>query len=371
VGMSDDSEGEFPPLSDLERSVADRLPPRIWSYIAGGAGEERTVEANRSAFRRWALKPRVWANVTTVDLGTRLLGAPVEAPFFIAPTAYHGEIHPDAEPGVARAAAAAGVVAAFSTLSSASLETIAAASGGGVRWFQLYLQPRFSVTRSLVERAEHAGYAAIVITADVPVLAVRDRQARGGFAIDGSVPVGNGADVMPPPRASEREGSRYRLRAPAETDWDILDRLSGVTRLPFVVKGVLSAEDERLAVEHAAAGVIVSNHGGRQLDGARASLDALPEVVAAVGERAEVYLDGGVRRGIDVLISLALGARAVGLGRPVLWALAHGGAPSVARYLAALGAELASAMELAGRRSIAEIDRALVVPVPDQGPASP
>jgi 4-hydroxymandelate oxidase len=354
----------FPSLSALEQEASTRVSPRIWAYIEGGSGEERAVEGNRDAFRRWRLRPRVLGDVSTVDLGTTLLGTPVHAPFFVAPTAYQGEIHADGETGTARAAAGLGILGVYSTLSSASLEAIASAAGAGPRWFQLYLQPEFEQSRRLVERAGHAGYSAIVVTADVPVLAVRDRQAHGGFAIDGSIPLGNGPDVTPPPRAPNREGARYTLRSEAASTWEILDRLRGVTELPLVVKGVLTAEDAREAVQHGARGILVSNHGGRQLDAARPSLMALPEVVAAVDGKAEVYLDGGVRRGVDILIALALGARAVGLGRPVLWALAWGGSEGVSRYLSALGTELATSMALAGRRAISEIDSSLVEPNP-------
>jgi 4-hydroxymandelate oxidase len=367
-GMSGEQEAPFPSLSELERLASERLAEPIRAYINGGAGDERTIAANRESFRRWAIRPRVWCDVATVDLGTYLLGSHVDAPFFIAPTAYHGQVHPDAEPGTARAATAAGVLSVFSTLSSASIEAIAHASGAGLRWFQLYLQPDFEVNRSLVERAGRAGYSAIVVTADVPVLAVRDRQATGGFAIDASVPIGNGAEVQTPARTPVREGAAYRLPAPAGESWEVLDRLREVTKLPLVVKGVLTAEDARLAVDHGAQGVVVSNHGGRQLDGARTSLQALPEIVRAVGDRTEVYLDGGVRHASDILIALALGARAVGIGRPVLWALALGGSGGVARYLDLVGTELASAMALAGRRSIAEIDRSLIEAVSPVGP---
>ncbi len=362
--MATDPPLTFPSLSSLEEAASAKVPPRIWAYIQGGSGDERALEGNREAFRRWRLRPRVLGDVSTVDLGTTLLGTSVHAPFFVAPTAYQGEIHRDGEVGTARAAAGLGILGIYSTLSSASLETIASAAGAGPRWFQLYLQPEFARSRRLVERAEAAGYRAIVVTADVPVLAVRDRQASGGFAIDASLPLGNGPDVTPPPRGPTRDGARYTLRTEAATTWTILDQLREVTRLPLAVKGILTAEDAREAVRHGAQAIVVSNHGGRQLDAARPSLLALPEIVAAVDGKAEVYLDGGVRRGVDVLIALALGARGVGLGRPVLWALAWGGSDGVGRYLSALGTELATSMALSGRRSIAEIDPSLVEPNP-------
>ncbi len=349
-----------PTLSDLEEAASKHLSDRIWAYIQGGSGEERTLRANREAFLRWSLHPRMQSGVTSVDLSTTLLGSNVRAPVFVAPMAYHAQVHPDGEPAVARAAARSGWLATYSTLSSSSIEQIAEASGAAPRWFQLYLQPEFEVNRRLVERAERAGYSALLLTVDTPVLGVRDRQARGGFAIDSSVPIGNGSEVLPPPRALVSEGSRSRLPSDPGATWEVLDRLRSVSRLPWVVKGILSAEDARLAVTHGAKAVVVSNHGGRQLDGAPATLSVLPEVVDAVGSQVEVYLDGGVRRGTDVLIALALGARAVGVGRPILWALGTGGEEGVARYMDQLATELANGLLLAGRRSVRTVDRTLV-----------
>ncbi|HLM90437.1 MAG TPA: alpha-hydroxy acid oxidase [Thermoplasmata archaeon] len=350
----------FPTLSDLEEAASKRLTDRIWAYVQGGSGEERTLRANRDAFLEWALRPRMLTGVASADTSTSLLGAAVRAPLFVSPMAYHAQVHPEGELGVARAALKSGWVAAYSTLSSFSIERIAEASGGGPRWFQLYLQPDFEVSRRLVERAERAGYSALILTVDTPVLGVRDRQARGGFAIDASVPIGNGADVVPPPRPPVAEGSLYRLRAEAGSTWEVLDRLRSVTRLPWIAKGVLTAEDARLAVQHGAKAILVSNHGGRQLDGVPATLTVLPEIVEAVGSRVEVYLDGGVRRGTDVLIALALGAKAVGVGRPILWALATGGGEGVANYMERLTTEFATGLLLAGRRSLAGVDRSLV-----------
>lgn len=358
--MSETDSAGIRTLSELEELASRRMLDHVWAYVQGGAGDERTLAANLRAFRRWALRPRVLVDVSTIDLRTTILGQRVEAPVFVAPMAYHGQVHPEGEIGVARAAGEAGLLAAFSTLSSSSLEDIAVGSGNGPRWFQLYLQPDFEVSRSLVERAERARYSALILTADVPVLAVRDRQALGGFAIDESVPIGTGERVVPPTRNPLRQGEVYRLRSDAASTWDVVDQIQTITRLPVVVKGVLTKSDARRAVDHGAKAVIVSNHGGRQLDGAPASLDALPEVVAEVGSEVEVYLDGGVRRASDVLIGLSLGANAVGIGRPILWALAVAGAAGVRRYLSLLTLELASAMALSGRRTIDEIDRTLV-----------
>ncbi|HYK92449.1 MAG TPA: alpha-hydroxy acid oxidase [Thermoplasmata archaeon] len=350
----------FRSLSGLEAAARSRLPPGLWDYVQGGSGEERTLAANREAFRRDVLTPKILAGVHRLDPSTRLLDQPVRAPFFISPMAYQGQVHPAGEPAMARAAARAGVLMVLSTLSTASLEDVASASGAGPRWFQLYLQPEFERTETLVRRAERAGYSAIVLTADVPLLAVRDRQSREGFALNTPVALGNGPEFVTPARdpASSPEG--YALRPDGAADWGILDQLRGVTRLPIVVKGVLRPDDARTAAEHGASGVIVSNHGGRQLDGAPATLDALPAIVDAVGSKLAVYLDGGVRRASDVLLAMALGAQGVGIGRPALWALAADGERGVGRFLELLTTELVNSMALLGISTWTDLDRSFV-----------
>jgi 4-hydroxymandelate oxidase len=353
--MPGTSASVFRTLGDLEGAASRRFPPEIWDYIAGGAGAERTLRANHAAFRNRTILPRALVDVREIRLGTTLLGAPVRLPVFIAPTAYQGAVHPQGEAGTAQGAAERGVLAVFSTLSTVPLEEIARSAPGGTRWFQLYVQPEPAVTRRLVERAERAGYRAIMLTVDAPLLAIRDRQARTGFALDAPVPLGNGAEVLSPSRSPQEDGESYRIRADAGTTWEILDELRTFTRLPLVVKGVLTPDDARRAVDHGAQGIVVSNHGGRQLDGAPASLDVLPAIVGEVGTEAEVYLDGGVRRGSDILLALSLGAKAVGIGRPVLWALGLDGAAGVSRLFELLGLELATVMALAGRRSAAEL----------------
>ena len=355
-------------LGELE-SVAQRsVDERIWGYIEGGAGAERTQRANEAAFHRWVVVPEVLAGVRSVDLSTRLLGTLVRSPFFVAPTAYHREVHPEGERAVAAAAGRLGVLAVYSTLSSDSLEEIASASGKGPRWFQLYFQPEPATSVELVRRAERAGYGAIVVTVDTPILGSRDRQERSGFALERPVPIGNGPLVRTPPRGPSWDGGAYELGDAAEASWAALETVGKATALPLVVKGVLSPEGARRAVEIGAKAVIVSNHGGRQLDLAPATLDALPGVVREVGRHAEVYLDGGVRRGSDVAVALALGARAVGVGRPVLWALAAGGHAGVDRYLRLLGTEVANTLVQLGRSSVSAVDRSLIRPAPAEVP---
>lgn len=359
-------EGGFRTLGDLEGAGRRAVDETIAGYIEGGAGAERTLRANEAAFSHWSLVPQPLRDVRSVDLRTTLLGTEVSAPFFVAPTAYQREVHPGGERATAAAAARLRVLAVFSTLSSDPLEAIATAGGTGPRWFQLYLQPELGTSVKLVRRAERAGYSALVVTVDAPVLGSRDRQGRTGFALEATPPVG--ADVLTPPRGPVWDGGRYVVEAAAELSWRTLQRVAEATSLPLVVKGLLGPDAARRAVEIGAKAIVVSNHGGRQLDLAPASLDALPEVVEAVGARAEVYLDGGVRRGSDVVVALALGARAVGVGRPVLWALAAGGRAGVDRYLRLLGTEVANSLMLVGRASVGEVDRSAVRPSSPHAP---
>lgn len=355
-------------LGDLEQVAARSLEPSVWGYVQGGAGAERTSRANEVAFRRWVLLPEPLSGVREVDLSTSVLGTPVSAPFFVAPTAYHRELHPGGEGATAAAASRLGVLGVYSTLSSQALEAIAAAAGGGPRWFQLYLQPRLEASLELVRRAGRAGYSAIVVTVDTPVLGSRDRQERSGFAVRDAVPIGNGPDVRSPARGPTWDGSEYRLEEQADVSWDAVDAVRQATDLPLVLKGILTPGAARRAIEHGARALIVSNHGGRQLDLAPAALDALPRVVAEVGRDVEVYLDGGVRRGSDVLVALALGARAVGVGRPVLWALAAGGQAGVERYFRLLGTEVANSLVLLGRRSPRDVDGSSIASAPLEPP---
>ncbi len=358
TAMAEEPPGGFLTLSDLEEAASKNVLEPAWAYVQGGAGEEVTMKANREAFQRKTLRPRALVNVETLDLTTNVLQERVSAPFYISPTAYQGLLHPDAELATARAASSANILAVFSTISSRSLEEIAQAAPNGPRWFQLYLQPENATTQRLVERAEKAGYTALVLTIDAPVFGNRDKTILGGFNVS-SIPLGNGRDVFPPTHPTLR-GQLYHTRSEASATWDVLDKLRKLTHLPFLVKGILTREDAQQALDHGANGIIVSNHGGRQLDQAQASLDALPEIVETVGTKAEVYLDGGIRRGSDILIALATGAKAVGLGRPVLWALAAGGETGVTRFLALLKEDLATTMALTGRRTIAEVDGTLL-----------
>ncbi len=341
-------------LADFEAPARARLPQAVIDYVAGGSWDEVTLDDNTAAFRRRRFRPRMLVETSRVDASTTLLGFPVAAPFGVAPMALQGLLDPDGEVAMARAASAAGVAMLLSTVSSRPLEEVATASmdGAGPRWFQLYVHRDREVSRSLVQRAAQAGYAAIVLTVDLPAIGHRDAEIRRVEPLGGTY--GNFADL----RLDGNDLDQLIDTRHATLTWDDLAEIASWSELPLVIKGILVGEDARLAVDCGAAGIVVSNHGGRQLDRAPASLDALPEVVAAVAGRAEVYLDGGVRRGTDVVTAIALGARAVFLGRPMAWALAAAGELGVARALALLRAETETAMALLGTPTIAGITRA-------------
>ena len=346
-------------LRDFEDLARERVPAGAFTYYAGGAGDEHTLRENIDAYARRRLRPRTLVDVSEIGPSVELLGTRFALPFGIAPTAQHGLAHADAEAATARAAAAAGVLYCASTSSSLPLEEIAAASGEGARWFQLYTQDSAGpLTEALVRRAEDAGYEAIVLTVDLAASGRRERELYAGFDLE----VLRFGNFEQDEAGQARFKNQFRqIVTPNTFNWGDIAWLRGLTPLPLVLKGILTAEDARLAVEHGVAAVWVSNHGGRQLDRVPASIDVLDEIVAAVAGRAEVYADGGVRRGIDVVTALALGARAVFVGRPILYALAADGEKGVARALALLEAELRNAMALLGAPTIADITRAHVV----------
>jgi 4-hydroxymandelate oxidase len=348
---------EFEPLA---RGVMDHA---AFDYVAGGSWDELTLDENEAAWRQRRFRPRVLVDVSSVDPSTTMLGVPVAIPAAVAPMAVQGLAHPDSELAAVRGAAAAGVPYILSTTSSRSIEEVAAAAPDAVRWFQLYVQSDATWTRRLVERAAAAGFGAIVLTVDLPVLGYRDRDRRSGFELP---PLGNFGDVGAT-HGSHADGE-LTLQHETSLTWDDLAEIRGWSGLPLVLKGIMTAEDARLAVEHGADAVVVSNHGGRQLDRVQAGVDALAEVVAATGGRTEVWVDGGVRRGLDIAVALALGARGVLVGRPVYWALAVGGQAGVERAVAILRDEFEIALTLLGARTPAEVGPQHLV-APGMGPA--
>ena len=343
---------------DFEAAARERLDPGAYAYYAGGSGDERTLRANVEAFTRWELRPRVLVDVSEVSTATAVLGEAVALPLLVAPTAFHRLADPEGELATARAAAAAGTVMCLSTLSSVSPAELAAVAPGAPQWFQLYWSRDRGFTRDLVVSAAEAGFRGIVLTVDFPVAGRRERDLRAEFTLPDDLPAPN----LPVTLARKDFHAALGDIVDTSLTWRDLEWLRSASSLPLVVKGVLTAEDALLAVEHGAAGVIVSNHGGRQLDGVPATLDVLPEVVEAVGERVEVLVDGGIRRGTDVLKALALGARAALAGRAILWGLAAGGEEGVVRVLSLLRDEIQSGLMLLGCARPENVTRAHVRP---------
>jgi isopentenyl diphosphate isomerase/L-lactate dehydrogenase-like FMN-dependent dehydrogenase len=327
---------------DYERIAAGKLDPNAHAYFAGGAGDEVTLRDNLAAFERRKLRPRVLVDVRNVSTATTVLGTEVALPILIAPLALQRMAHPDGEIATARAAAAAGTIMCLSTASTTRPAEVASAAPDATRWFQVYVFQDRSETEELVREAVDNGFSALVLTVDTPYLGRRERDLRIDFQIPEHLTV---------------VGDIFGGGFDAALSWRDLEWLAGY-KLPVVVKGILTAEDARLACEHGAAAIVVSNHGGRQLDGVPATLDALEEVVQAVDGRAEVLLDGGVRRGTDALKALALGARAVLVGRAMVWGLAARGEEGVADVLRLLRDEVELGLALLGCASPADVTRA-------------
>ena len=345
-------------VMEYERLAAAALPEGPLGYYAGGAGDERTLRENVEAWGRRRLRPRVLVDVGHVSTATTVLGTTVASPVLVAPTALQRMAHPEGEPGMARAAAGAGTIMTLSTLCTSTPAEVAQAAPGAPRWLQLYVTRDRAVSGALVDSAVDSGFCAVVVTVDAPVPGRRERDHRSGFRVPSDL-------EMPAVTAAlGRSGGVtvedfFSVVDPALTWRDLEDFASGCS-LPVLVKGIQTAEDAALACEHGAAGLIVSNHGGRQLDGVSATADMLPEVVDAVAGRVEILVDGGVRRGTDVLTALALGARAVLIGRPALWGLAAGGEAGARGVLDTLQRETENGLALLGCRSPAEVTRAHV-----------
>jgi 4-hydroxymandelate oxidase len=340
---------------DFERAAVERLEPGVLGYFAGGAGDEVTLRDNVAAWRRWRLLPRALAGMGEVSTVAEVLGGPVSMPVLVAPVAYQRLVDPEGELAMARAAAAAGTVMALSTLATERPREVAAAAPGGRRWFQLYCFRDRAVTQALVDQAVDCGFEAILLTVDAPRGGNRERDLRNGFAI----PADLGVPSVRAALGVDREvtiAETFALMDQA-LDWDDLAELAESSPLPVLVKGLLAAEDAELAIRNGAAGVIVSNHGGRQLDRALATGDALPDVVEAVEGQGAILVDGGIRRGVDVATALALGADAVLVGRAVLWGLAVGGEAGARRVLELLRGELELALVLCGCADPSQLGR--------------
>lgn len=334
-------------VGEFLEAAAAKVDPAVWCYFEGGAEDEVTLRENISAFSRWQLRPRMLVDVGEIRLETTLLGATVSMPLGIAPFALQRLLNPEAERATTRAASAAGALVTVPTLTSFRHAELQAACKGP-RWLQLYVQLDRERTLDHLAEAREAGYGAVVLTVDLPLVGRRERDLRLGFAIPEEIPLhyGNLVDVDP------------------TLTWRDLEWIRAATELPLVVKGILTAEDAVLAAEHGADAIWVSNHGGRQLDGVAASIDVLPEVVEAAGDEAEVYVDGGFRRGTDIVKALALGARAAFVGRPVAAGLAVGGEAGVLRVLELLRGELELALGLLGCTSPTQVTLAHIQRAP-------
>ena len=365
AGMSQQKPATPVAYADLVEKARTVLSPEAFGYLAGSAGSEDTAHANRRALDRWRIVPRLLRDVAARDLSVELFGQRLRAPVLLAPIGVQGILHDEAEEAVARAAAAAGVPMILSTVSSKSLEAVAAANGDGTRWFQLYWPRSNALAASLLARAEAAGYTALVVTLDTYLLAWRDRDIENaylpflygdGLANYFSDPVFRAALDEPPEENPTQAILQFaqNFSNPALT-WADLAFLRQNTRLPIILKGILHPDDARKAVDHGADALVVSNHGGRQMDGGLASLDALPSIVEAVGGALPILFDSGIRRGADVFKAVALGARAVLLGRPYAFGLAVGGEAGVRDVILNLLADLDLTLGLAGCRAFSDV----------------
>jgi 4-hydroxymandelate oxidase len=348
-------------LLELEMKARELLPQKAYGYYASGANDEITLRENHAAYERITLLPRMLVDVSQRQMGTTALGEPVSMPILIAPIAFQGLAHPEGEVTIVKAAGAAKTLMTLSTFSTFSIEEVMAVATGPV-WFQLYVFKDKAISASLVKRAEVAGCKAIVFTVDVPLLGRRERDVRNQFKLPDSV-----KNLLPgglPESPDGTDGSELTAYVASLFDptltWKDIEWLAGITKLPVLVKGILRSDDALLAVKHGASGVIVSNHGARQLDTAPATISVLPEIIDAVGGKIEVYVDGGIRRGTDVLKAIACGARAVFIGRPVVWGLACGGEAGVGYVLEMMRQEFDLAMALSGCPTLSSITRDLI-----------
>jgi 4-hydroxymandelate oxidase len=351
-------------LHEYEAAARALLPPMVWDYVAGGSGDEVTLRGNRAAFDRWRLLPRVLRGLREVSTATTVIGQDISLPVLIAPSGRHRLCHDAGERATARAARAAGTIYIVSTAATLAIEEVAAEAGPW--WFQLYVYRDRGLTRELVTRAAAAGASALVVTVDVPMRGRREAEERSRFAMPPGVAtahlVAPEGTLVPAGTKSTAVAAEVNAVFDPTLNWDDLDWLASLSPLPVLLKGILHPADAARAVEYGTRAILVSNHGGRQLDSAVAALDALPAVVEAVADRGEVFVDGGVRRGTDILKALALGARAVLIGRPIHWGLAIDGETGVRHVLELLRAELALDLMLCGLGSPGEVDRSLIVP---------
>lgn len=354
-------------VREYERHAELMLPKNAFDYYASGANDMVTLRENRAAFNRLRLRPRILRDVSRTSIATSVLGVEVSSPICIAPTAMQKMATHEGECATSKAAAKAGALMTLSSWSTTALEDVASAAPSGYRWFQLYVYKDRKVTASLVKRAEAAGYKALAVTVDTPVLGRREADVRNRFKLPDHLTMGNFVSLGGTHDTGIKGGSgdsglsSYVASLIDKTlSWDDIKWLRSITKLAIVVKGVMTAEDAREALRHGVDAIWVSNHGARQMDTVASTIEMLPEIVNAVQGKVEVYLDGGVTRGTDAFKALALGARAVFIGRPVLWGLAHSGEQGVTGVLKLMNDELTLALQLAGCTCVSDIQRSMV-----------
>ncbi|XP_030080936.1 peroxisomal (S)-2-hydroxy-acid oxidase GLO3-like [Drosophila hydei] len=355
----------FVSVADFEQKAKEQLERNALDYYKSGAGEQVTRGLNHEAYKRLRLRPRCLRDVSHLDISCKILGEQLAWPLGIAPTAMQKLAHPDGEIGTARAAGQAGSIFILSTLSTCSIEEVAAAAPETCKWFQLYIYKDRSLTQQLVRRAELAGFKALVLTVDMPINGDRRADARNQFSLPSHLSLANFQDELTQGFASQFGGSGLNEYVASHYDpsitWQDVKWLQQLTQLPIVLKGILTAEDAQLARDAGCAGIIVSNHGGRQLDTAPATIEALPEIVAAVAHDLVVMLDGGIMQGIDIFKALALGAQTVFIGRPALWGLAANGQRGVEQLLKLMRLDFETTMKLTGCATLSHIQPTMVV----------
>ena len=348
-------------LDDYEAVARSRIGDAVWAYIAGGGADELTLRWNREAYERIRLEGRVLRDMSRATTETELLGTALPHPILMAPVAFQRLVHPDGEVAAAIGASALNTIMVVSTQASIALEDVARAATSPL-WFQLYVQHDRGFTQALIDRAAAAGYRALVVTVDAAVNGVRNREQRAGFRLPPGVSAVNlaGLAPQPMPQLSPVESPVFKGLLDGAPVWRDVEALAASTKLPVLLKGIMSPQDARTAIDCGVAGLIVSNHGGRTLDTLPATIEALPRIADAVAGRIPLIVDGGIRRGTDVLKALAFGARAVMIGRPYVYGLAVGGVAGVAHVLSLLRAEFEVAMALTGCATVAEIDRSVI-----------
>ena len=350
-------------IFDLERLAKERLPVLAYDYYRSGAWDETTLKANRESYEKLKIHYKILVDVEKRDLSTTIFGQHVDFPILVAPTAFHKLAHPDGELATGRAALKAKTIMTLSSLSTTTIEEVAEATNKTF-WFQLYINKQREYTRDLVARAESAGAKALVVTVDTPLWGRRERDVRNGFHLPPGLSAINlvkyQQDGIAKGQSGAGLGQSFAWMLDATLQWKDLDWLASITKLPIIIKGVCRVDDAIKATEHGIKGILVSNHGGRQMDSAPATIDVLPAIVDAVGNRTTVLMDGGIRRGTDAMKALAQGAKAVFVGRPVLWGLAAGGQQGVEKALSMLREELDLGMALSGCRNLKELNRSLL-----------